>query len=477
MKLFMALGFFFSARLEAQLNYSAPKLDSLKVRLDEIFSNKLFTQAHAGFCVQSMRTGKTLYERNADDLLSTASCLKLVTTAAALDRWGTQYQFKTGFYTDGKIAQGIVDGNLYIKGYGDPYFISEILERTVYHLKASGITEIRGGIIADDSYLQDTPNAETNDRAYSAIGGALGFNFNSVGIFVKPGKRVGDTAVVFTEPVLDWFKIKNGTLTTDSTKSLSVTNFTVHADYSGEHMTIAVYGGIPITEDEIVIYKRINEPAKYVAAVIKHMFELYGIKITGKISTGITPKNFKIVSEPGSFELSHIVAGTNKYSNNYVAGQLLMIMGAQEFGEPGTDEKGIRAIKPFLKKAGIRDNEIIMVDGSGLDGRNQMTPRALVRLLEYMYHDFQNGPEYVSSLSIAGVDGTEKKRFRKNGGPVKTSRLKIGYLWDVSTLSGYVETKNKDVLAFSILTNGFPKEYYEAVKQLEDKICMALADL
>lgn len=422
---------------------------------------------------RSLRDGRVLYEKNAGALLSPASCMKLVTTAAALDRWGSNYRFRTGFYTDGDYSNGIIDSNLYVKGYGDPYFTSEILLRTVYHLKAMGLREIKGNIIADDSYLQDTPNAETNDRAYSAVGGALGFNFNSVAIYVQPGKKAGDSAVVFTEPISSLIRVVNYAKTADSSSGIGINNYTVSAKYNKEKITVFVSGTIGLGEEETVIYKRVNEPALYTAAIIKETFELYGIDVKGNVLTGVMPNKTKTIAEPPSYDLSYIVAGINKWSNNYAATQLLMIMGAQEFGPPGTDEKGIRAMQAFLKKVGISDEEICIVDGSGLDAENKITAAAMIRLLEYMYRGFYS-PEYLSSFSIPGLDGTEKKRFKKNGGPQKQSRLKIGYLHGISGLSGYIDTRRGDLVAFSLFTNGFPKEYYESVKQLEDKICAIL---
>jgi len=468
--------FVFSLPVLAQTFYSTTKLDSLKRDLELVFADKLFQQSNYGFCAKSMRTGQSLYARNESSLLSTASCMKLVTTAAALDRWGNNHTFKTGFYTNGKISGGTIEGNLYLKGYGDPYFVSEILYKAAYHLRASGIKTIKGNIIFDDSYLEDTPNAETNSRAYSAIGSALGYNFNTVAVFIKPGEKSGDSANVFTDPVSSLFKVVNYATTIDSGGGNTVDNNAVSIRYGKDGiMTIAVSGTIASDIDEAVVYKRIEDPAQFTATIIRETFELFGIKVTGSLFKAITPKNLKTIFELPSYDLSYIVSGINKWSNNYAAGQLLMIMGAEEFGLPGTDEKGIKVIRTFLEKAGISEKEIVMVDGSGLDGKNKMTPQALVRVLEYMYHDFRTGSEFVSSLSIGGVDGTERKRFKKNGGPAKISRLKVGYLHGVSTLSGYIETAGHDVAAFAIMTNDFPKDYYESIKQLEDKICTVLS--
>lgn len=457
------------------VSYSSAKLDSLRKKMEMIFSQKLFKESSVGFYAKSLKSGQVLHQYNETKLLSTASCMKLVTTAAALDKWGTNRQFRTGFYTDGKLENGILKGNLFVKGFGDPYLVTEKLLKFIYHLKAAGWTSITGDIIADDSFLSDSPNAETNDRAYSAIGGALGFNFNTVTVFVRPGKKSGDSAQVFVEPISNLFTIVNNAKTGDS-NSTTIDNYKVSIQFNKTSMTISVYGVIGIDEKELEIYKRVDDPTRYTATVIQETLKQFGISVQGKIRNGRVPMDAVPLYDLSSYDLSYIISGVNKWSNNYVAGQLLMIMGAEEFGEPGNDEKGIRAIKPFISKVGISDNEIIMVDGSGLDARNKMTASAIVRLLEYMYNS-QWSSEYMSSLSIAGVDGTERKRFKKNGGPAEASRLKIGYLWGVSTLSGFIESKNGDRIAFAILTNDFPKEYYESVKQLEDQACKILYEL
>jgi D-alanyl-D-alanine carboxypeptidase/D-alanyl-D-alanine-endopeptidase (penicillin-binding protein 4) len=463
--------------VRAQVTYRRPALDSLRTALDEIFAQRLFRQSRVGFLVRSMTTGETLYEKDADTLLSTASCLKLVTTAAALDRWGPAHRFKTAFLTDAEVDSGAVKGDVFVKGYGDPYFVTEVLLRTAYHLHASGIREIRGRLVVDDSYLQDTPNAIRNDRAYAAIGGAVSYNFNSVTIYFQPGKKIGDLANVFVEPPLDIFTVVNTVKTVDSASGSFVDHNTVSASYGGDRITIRVAGTVAIHEDEIFLYKRVDDPALFSGLAIRDAFHRAGIRTTGEVAKGRVPAGARRMYETSSYDLSYIVSAVNKWSNNFIAGQLLMILGAETYREPGTDEKGIRAVAPFLERVGIRPSEIVMVDGSGLDDRNKMSPRAQVRLLEYMYRHPEVGPEFVASLSIAGVDGSERKRFRKNGGPARRSRLKVGYLWSVSGLSGYIATRGGDVLAFSILSNDFPKDYYESIKQLEDRICSVLEAL
>ena len=151
-----------------------------------------------------------------------------------------------------------------------------------------------------------------------------------------------------------------------------------------------------------------------------------------------------------------------------------MMMGADAFGPPGTDEKGLQVLRKFLTDTGINPISYQIVDGSGLDGRNEMTPRSLVRVLERMYGDFRYQPEFVASLSIGGVDGTERERFRHGPDLPGRTRLKVGFLYGVSTLSGYLETFYGDIVAFSMMMDKFDRNHFITVENLQDKICQTL---
>lgn len=456
----------------AQGQTNSARLDSARLELASIFSHRLLKSS--GFYAKVVSSDKPIWERNADHLFSTASCMKILTTAAALERWGNNRYFKTVLFSDSSMADSVIRGDLYVKGYGDPFLVTEVLYNAVYHLRALGLREITGNLVLDDSYLEDSPNSETNDRAYSAKGGALSYNFNCLTVFVRPGKKKGDPALVFVEPMLDVFKIVNSVVTGDSGSGTGIDHATTSVTYANGRMTVHVSGSIGLDEEEFSLSKRVDDPTTFTGLAIRQALEFMGISIRGAMARGKTPPTAVKIHEINSYKLSYIIDGVNKWSNNFVATQLLMIMGAEEFGEPGTDEKGVRVLRRTIDSLGLSQKDFVITDGSGLDAENQMTPRAMVRLLEHVVGDFRNGPEFLSSLSIGGVDGSERKRFKKRGGPVGQSRLKIGYLWGVSGLCGFIETRQGDVIAFAMFTNEFPKDQYETVKQLEDRVCNVL---
>lgn len=450
------------------------KIQQLKAGLDKIYENPIFLEGKHGILVKSLESGAVLYERNANQLLSPASGTKVITTAAALDRWGPSHYFKTAVYTDGMLKDGVVQGNLYMKGFGDPYLVTETMYKIVNHLVSAGIREVTGDVIADDTYLQDTENAVTDQRAYSAPGGALSFNFNTIVAFVRPGEKIGDPGNVFTEPRTEFVRVVNQTRTVAGSGS-TIGKHSAAVSFADEN-TLTVFGDIGINAEESSVYRRMNSPALYTATVFREMLETHAVLIRGNVRKGVTPEGATTIHEFGLHNTSFAVKSTNKWSNNFIAAQLLMIMGAEEHGTPGTDEKGLRVVKKFLQKTGVDSTGFVLYDGAGLDERNKISPAVLVQVLSYMYGSFTLGPEFVSSLSIAGVDGTLEKRFRDSEAK-GFLRMKDGYLWGISSLSGYARTAGGEVLVFSMITNGFDKNYYESVKQLERNIMETLVAL
>ena len=463
--------------VRSQDRYPAKRIDSAETVISKILEHSLLRKAKTGVYVQSLGTGQQVYAKNADELLRTASCLKLLTTAAALTRWGPAHRFKTLIRHDGQIKDGVLKGNFYVQGFGDPYFVTEILFKAVNYLYASGLQRVEGDLVLDAGYLEDTPNAEQNDRAYSAIGGALTFNFNTVVINIRPGLRAGDPALVFTEPKSDYFRIINRSKTLAAGSGISFGQHHVKMIYGENDNTIEVGGGIAVDEQAYSLYKRVSHPKRFYAAVLRETLNIFGIRISGKTRYASLPPGTEILHEIESMDLSYVLSGVNKWSNNFVAGQLLMVMGAEQYGAPGTDRKGLRVLDNFMKNIGVPATSYRLVDGSGLDAGNKMTPRALVKILAHMNDDFRLAPEYISSLSIAGIDGSERRRFSDMKELQGISRLKIGYLWGVSTLSGYMPTRRGDLLAFSILMNDYSREHYTSVQRIQDEICKALFEL
>ena len=160
-----------------------------------------------------------------------------------------------------------------------------------------------------------------------------------------------------------------------------------------------------------------------------------------------------VTARHSSKSLSSIIKTMNKWSNNFISEQILKTLGAELFGLPGTSKKGLKAVRNYLFSIGISKNSFEIYDGSGLSRMNRITPYAMVKVLAHAFHDHRFSSDFISSLPIYGIDGTLRKRRRLTKDEYRV-RAKTGYLNGVSSLSGYVFSRNGEILGFSILING-----------------------
>ena len=196
----------------------------------------------------------------------------------------------------------------------------------------------------------------------------------------------------------------------------------------------------------------ISDPTRFAAASFRTFLQKEGVTVRGGILQGRTPKEARLLARDLSRPLGVIIRGLNKFSNNFMAEQLLKTMGAELHGLPGTAENGLLEVRKFLVSLGISPAHFELADGSGLSRLNKTTPRVLATVLERVYHDFRLRPEFVASLAVVGVDGTVRKKFRSRP-EARRVRAKTGLLFGVHALSGYAAAKNGEVLVFSILIN------------------------
>jgi serine-type D-Ala-D-Ala carboxypeptidase/endopeptidase (penicillin-binding protein 4) len=450
----------------------------LKTALDSILPEKKMKQLEVGVTVVSLDKGDTLLERNGDTLLIPASVNKVFTAFVALKRLKPTATFKTQIYAVGPTKEGKLAGDLYLKGGGDPSLVSERMWMLVNELVRSGIKQITGNLVADSSYydFEKTPQSRPKylrDQAYNAPIGALSFNFNTTTIYVKPGETVGEAPVVYTDPENSYIDVVNQASTSGAGGKNSVvvtrTNF-VEGDIGD---TVLLRGQIPLDGKELRFYRNIVNPALYTLHMFKTFWEQRGLKFAGRTLEGKVPDGARLVLEFESQPVWQIVWGMNKFSNNFVADQLMKKVGAEVWGPPGTLQKGVAALEDVLQEIGISRKDYEIYDGSGLTRNTRVTARQIVRVLRAAYNDFSIAPEFISSLGVAGEDGTLRNRI-----PSATVqgllRAKTGTLDGVTALAGYVPSADGEMLAFAILLND-PKMKYGKISGYTDQIVKALS--
>lgn len=390
----------------------------------------------------------------ADTPRNPASTMKLVTTLAALETLGPAYTWKTEAYALEPARNGVLDGDLYIKGYGDPYLVIEHFWRFLRALRKGGLEEIRGDLIIDQSFFapQSGRSAEFDRRpllAYNVQPRALLVNFQTVNIRFQPDSATRQLRIV-ADP-------QPAQLTIDNRVRLA--HGPCRGGARGLGMQIAgntslqklVFSGrysSDCGQDEL--YRVVAEDEQYIHGVFRTVWTEMGGRFAGGVRAGEVPPEAQLLHAATSPPLADIVRVINKYSNNVMARQLLLTLGAEKYGAPATVEKGIDAIHDWLTRSGLDFPELVIENGSGLSRQERITARHLGQLLLKSYESpFM--PEFLASLPILSTDGTQRLRF--GGSLAGRAHLKTGSLNDVRAQAGVVHTEQGRRFVAVILHN------------------------
>lgn len=422
------------------------------------------------------RNARVLLSLNPGQAMIPASVTKLVTAAAALREFPPGTRFETRLLSSGEQNGKVLNGDLVLKGGGDPSFKPAVLAELVARFARSGIREVRGNLLVDDSYFDsvrvDPSRKDTQrvDKAYDAPVGALSFNWNSVGIFVRPADHAGEPARVIVEPASDYIRV-NGEVKTGVGRGRPQVGVRRVVDPAHPGDTIEVKGFIGQQVEEVMAYKNITQPDLWTGENLRAELRRQGITLGGSVRRGTASFGARTLASVQGDTVQEIIVELNKASNNFVAEMLAKNLSAQS-QPPGNLERGMVIIREYLRALGLSPLEYSLVNPSGLTRDNKLSARALVRVLQDMGGNFQYAPEFLASLPIAGVDGTLRRRLR-NTPAERFVRAKTGYVDDVITLAGYAGHKDGRVVTFAFLYNGKIPAY--RVRKLYDDLCEELA--
>ncbi|MCC6731578.1 MAG: D-alanyl-D-alanine carboxypeptidase/D-alanyl-D-alanine-endopeptidase [Chthonomonadales bacterium] len=432
----------------------ADDMAALAERLDACMASPELRGGIRGIVVESLRDGAVLYRRNPDVLFLPASNQKLLTSAAALHLLGPDWRFVTALLATGRLdADGVLHGDLFLRGGGDPLLTEGELGGLVRAAWKVGIRRVEGGVVGDGSCFPGPPYGDGwawDDMSfyYSAAVAGLNVNENVVRVFVDPGRTVGAPARARVEPAAGMMVLKCAATTSDrgAPPSLNV----------GRALglnRIEVGGTLPPDAPAPArgpIRVTVDDPPLYAAWVLAERLRRVGIVLRRPPRTGVTPRSAREIARHAGLAFAEVLKRLNKPSDNLVAECLLRAMGMAHEGK-GTVGAGRGAALRWFTEIGMDPEGIDMADGSGLSRQNLVTPGNLARLLRHMQGD-PLGPTYIASLPIAGVDGTLHNRMK--GTPAQGNcRAKSGYVSSVSSLSGYVTAADGEPLLFVILMN------------------------
>ena len=461
----------------------AADLDSF---LTEAASRPGIKNASWGLSVKDAATGRTILARDARKNLTPASILKIFVTAAAFDLLGPESRVRTGVYYDGDISNGFLNGNLYIKGGGDPSLGSQLIKDArsaddtfklwADAVKGKGINVITGAVVGDESAFESVqPGSwawEDIGNYYAARASALTINDNLYKLYFKPGQNAGDAAKVLrTEPYLPDMKFDNYVVTGPKG---SGDNSYIYA--FPEQYTAALRGSIPQGPDEFAVKGALPDPALFAAQGFGGYLTRAGINSNKKpYKTGELPagKPVTVIETEGS-PLADIVRVTNKRSFNLYA-ELLLRQLAVFKGLKGTPGNGLKVLKEFLAAQGTDTSELKLVDASGLSQEDLVKAENFTDLLcavskkKYFaaYKDtlvFPADPEATGHI----------KRMGKDSSLAEGLRIKSGSLPGVRSYTGYLKTKSGRTLVFASIVNNYSADPAELDK-LHEELLLKLA--
>jgi len=486
---------------QAQPATDAPSAEeTIRQAVTDTIEADRYSGAFWGIEVTNLETGRRLFRHNSDHLFTPASNTKLLTTAAALRRLRPSYRYETRIYVDGPVRNGVLRGNLIVRGSGDPTLggyqqrrnPTAVFRDWADSLAAAGITRIDGAIIGDDDPFSDVPLGEGwswNDvpYAYAAEINGLVFNTNAIDVEVRGGRRPGAPGrITWTPFKTDFVRVHNQSRTVPRDSSsdeeydrpFGENIFTVRSRlHPGE-----------IQEETLTI----TEPTRYFTHVLRRVLLQEGISVAGRgvdvdempIDPHYAADSVRQVATYRSPPLREIVRTMNHESQNLYAEQLLRTLAIENRPDTtseeltvGSSDLGALATRIELAKTGIDTSRVQMVDGSGLSRKNYLSPRAMTRLLETMWNEAEPSVKstFYESLPIGGREGTLEYRYQA-GAANGNVQAKTGTLSGVSALSGYVRTAQDTPISFVIFCNHHMAEA-DAVRAAQDAIVNALAGL
>lgn len=394
-------------------------------------------ESRFGVVVWEAGKAEPAFTHQAQSAFNPASVMKLLTTFAGLEILGPAYVWKTEAYADGPVVNGKLDGNLYLKGYGDPALTLERVWLLVRDLRQRGVTAIGGDLVADATWF-DLPAFDPGRfdgdprRAYNTPPSALLANFNSTTVRVNAenlGVKLSVDPLPSGYSVVNQMRLTNGYCNEDGRPG-----FELLSGNGGQMLVVS--GNFSRACGEKSYPVNLGDPALTAAGMFLTLWKETGGSLSGQLVQGATPATSGLLARQDSPLLAYVIRDINKWSNNVMTRQLLLTLGAEKLGAPGTPEKGARVVREWLLGKGLKFPELVIENGAGLSRMERISPLSMARLLQSAYQ----GPlfaELESSLPIAAVDGTMKTRV-KNNGVAGHAHLKTGTLTGAKSLAGYV---------------------------------------
>lgn len=421
------------------------------------------------------KDGEIVYQNQAQTKFIPASLSKVLTAIAAFKVFPPEQRNTTELRSSSSINDGVLDGALYIKGNGDPSFISEQMWILVNNFTRNEVTKIKGPIyvdstIFDNKFFDESRQSLRVDRAYDSPVSGLSFNWNTVNVYVKANAKVGQPLKIKIDPESDYFTLINKTTTVSGNKPAAIV-IDKQQDKEGEK--IIVSGSMGINQQEAVKFASVTYPDLWVGKNLIQFLKQRGITVEDqKVISQKAPSGATLLAEVKGWTFFEVIDGMMKFSNNFLAEMLTKNIASLKTGKQGSVEKGIDLIKEILEtNFGLKKSNYEFISPSGFSNKNKITPQDMGSLMAKAQKDFSISSYLLSSMAAPQSEGTLSKRM----GSLKEPRLvraKTGLLSGVTGLAGYAANSKGEVFTFVFVYNGNGKE--AQARDLFDKMAVGI---
>ena len=404
--------------------------------------------------VRDVAQASPLVSHRADVPRNPASTIKLVTTLASLEELGPAHAWTTDVHVTGPVRDGRLEGDLVLVGSGDPFLVVEQLWRLLAAVRSQGLETVAGRLVIDATRfsVEDEPPPGAFDgkpyRAYNAQPSAFLVNFNALEVVVAPGEGA---ARVWTEPPVAGLTLHNHVAMRSGGCGRRVLRFAVSGPLAAGSPPdarlpeVTVSGRFPRGCRRWSFPRTVLPPSRFAEGVVRALWSQMGGRIEGGLALAPAPDGAARWHRHHSPPLAYVVRGINKFSNNVMARNLFLTLGAERFGAPGTTEKGRGAVRAWLERRAIDAPHLHVANGSGLSRETRVSARTLGHVLLAGERSIFR-PEFAGSLPLASLDGTMRSRLPRNGQATR-ARIKTGLLDNVRSMAGYVRRPGGRTLA------------------------------
>lgn len=433
----------------------AAALAALPSPVAQALSAAAIPESAVGLYVHEIGEERPAASHGAERALNPASTMKLVTTYAGLELLGPAYTWSTEVYAAGPVQNETLSGDLIIRGYGDPKLTLESFWLLLRNLRARGIREIRGDVVLDRTFFsaEEYDPARFDDqptRPYNTAPDALLVNFKSVTLQFLPE---ADARVrVIADPALPQVQVVNNIVLNDAPCGDWVARLKIDIQSNAELARVVLGGTYSRDCGERTRSFSVLSHRAYAAALFAQLWKDVGGTLTGTVRDGQVPPAARLISTTRSNALSEVIRDINKYSNNVMARQLFLTLGALGGGAPGTLDKARGVVRQWLIQKGASAPELTIDNGSGLSRTERISARTLGEMLIGAFRS-PVMPELMASLPVVAADGTMRKRL-SSAEIAGQAHIKTGSLAGVRSIAGYVlDTRGRRMVVVFIVNH------------------------